>query len=111
MATHRSGHRPAGGVHSKQVIHKPQPKVEPKAKAINPAGVSHLGISQFLGREPLEGGRGFNAPVGPTNNLVSGPGGGRTIYKSGSQHGMGPAKPMPEGRDILSEYGPESKRS
>jgi hypothetical protein len=85
MATHRSGHRPGGGLHSKQTVHKPQPKVEPRAKAINPAGVSHLGISQFLGREPLERGLGYNPPVGPTNNLVSGPGGGRTVMKSGSQ--------------------------
>ena len=63
MPTHRSGHRPAGGLHSRQTIHKPQPKVEPRAKAINPAGVSHIGISQFLGREPLERGPGYNAPA------------------------------------------------
>ena len=111
MATHRSGHRPAGGLHSKQTVHKPQPKVEPRAKAINPEAVAQIGISSFLGKEPIYEGRGFNAPVGPTNTLVSGPGGGRTIYKSGSQHGMGPAREMPEGKDILSEYGPESKRS
>jgi len=96
MATHRSGHRPAGGLHSKQTIHKPQPKVEPRAKAINPAGVSHIGISQFLGKEPIYEGRGFNAPVGPTSTMVSGPGGGRTVMKSGSQglHGT-PDRGMP----------------
>jgi hypothetical protein len=98
MATHRSGHRPAGGVHSKQVIHKPQPKVEPRAKAVSPAGVSHLGTSQFLGREPLYEGRGYNAPVGPTNTLVSGPGGGRTVMKSGSQGTHGSVdRGMPSG--------------
>ena len=110
MATHRSGHRPAGGVHSKQVIHKPQPKVEPRAKAINVERVAQIGISTFLGKGELYEGRGFNAPVGPTSTLVSGPGGGRTIYESGGQHGLKPAREMPSGRDILSEYGPESKR-
>ena len=107
----RSGHRPAGGVHSKQVIHRPQPKVEPRAKAMNVERVSQIGQTVSFQKGPMEEGRGYNAPVGPTNNLVSGPGGGRTVYKSGSQHGMGPAKPMPTGKDILSEYGPESLTS
>jgi hypothetical protein len=111
MATHRSGHRPGGGIASKPIVHKQAPKAEPKPHSINPAGVSHIGTSQFLGREPIYEGRGYG-PVGPTDNVKAvGVGGGRTIYKSGSQHGMGPAKPMPEGRDILSEFGPESKRS
>jgi hypothetical protein len=108
MATHRSGHRPAGGVHSKQVIHKPQPKREPRSHAIDPGAVSQIGTSRFLGREELRTGKGYEAPVGPTSTMVSGPGGGRTVYKSGGQHGLGPAKPMPEGRDTLAEYGPES---
>jgi hypothetical protein len=72
-------------LHSKQTIHKPQPKVEPRAKAINKEAVAQIGISTFLGKEPLYEGRGFNAPVGPTSTMVSGPGGGRTVMKSGSQ--------------------------
>jgi hypothetical protein len=85
MASHRSGHRPAGGVHSKQVIHKPQPKLEPRAHKINPEGVAQIGTHEFQGKVPLRAGRGYEAPVGPTNNLVSGPGGGRTVMRSGSQ--------------------------
>jgi len=85
MATHRSGHRPAGGLHSKQTVHKQAPKVEPRAKAINKEAVAQIGISTFLGKEPIYEGRGFNAPVGPTSTLVSGPGGGREIHKSGGQ--------------------------
>jgi hypothetical protein len=61
---------------------------------------------------PLYGGRGFN-PV-PYGNEVAlnvgkgGPGTGRTIYHCGTQdlHGSGgPQKP--QGRPILSEYGPD----
>jgi hypothetical protein len=85
MAQNRSGHRPAGGVHSKQVIHKPQPKIEPRAKAVNVERASQIGISTRFVKDPLYEGRGYNAPVGPTSTMVSGPGGGRTVMKSGSQ--------------------------
>jgi hypothetical protein len=110
MATHRSGHRPAGGVHSKQTVHRPLPKTaKPTTHSIDPGAVSQIGISSFLGRDELRDGRGYSTPKGPTDSVAAvGVGGGRTIYKSGSQHGMGPAKPMPEGRDTLAEYGPES---
>ena len=98
MPQNRSGHRPAGGLHSSRVVHKPQPKVEPRAKAINVERVAQIGISTFLGKDPLYEGRGFNAPVGPTSTLVSGPGGGRTVMKSGSQGTHGPVdKGVPSG--------------
>jgi hypothetical protein len=85
MATHRSGHRPAGGVHSKQVIHKPQPKREPRSHAIDPGAAGQIGVSRFTGREPLREGKGYG-PVGPTDNVAAvGVGGGRTVMKSGSQ--------------------------
>jgi hypothetical protein len=98
MASNRSGHRPAGGPQSKRVIHKPQPKIEPRAREMNVAAVSQLGASTRFLKEDLEKGRGYNPPVGPTNNLVSGPGGGRTVMKSGSQgcHGT-PDRGMPSG--------------
>jgi hypothetical protein len=109
MATHRSGHRPAGGLHSKQTVHRPLSKAEPKPHAIDPGAVSQIGISSFLGREPLREGKGYG-PVGPTDNVAAvGVGGGRTVYKSGGQHGLQrPAREMPAGRDTLAEYGPES---
>ena len=85
MATHRSGHRPAGGLHSKQTVHRPLSKAEPKPHAIDPGAVSQIGISSFLGREPLREGKGYG-PVGPTDNVAAvGVGGGRTVMKSGSQ--------------------------
>jgi hypothetical protein len=41
-----------------------------------------------------------------------GPGGSRTIYKTGSQdqHGGSGGPQKPAGRDLLSEFGPESSR-
>jgi hypothetical protein len=111
MATHRSGHRPAGGPRSKQTVHRPLSKAEPKPHAINKEAIAQIGISTFLGKEPIREGRGYQ-PVGPSDNVAAvGVGGGRTIYKSGGQHGLKPAREMPEGRDILSDFGPESKRS
>jgi hypothetical protein len=85
MATHRSGHRPAGGLHSKQTVHKQAPKLEPKPHSIDPKATSQIGLQIFLGRDALRDGKGYATPVGPTSNLVSGPGGGRTVMKSGSQ--------------------------
>jgi hypothetical protein len=106
----RSGTGSGGGHGSRPVSHTRAPKVEPKPHAINPKAVAQIGTSPFLGRDELREGRGYG-PVGPTDNVAAvGVGGGRTIYKSGSQHGMRPAQEMPAGKDILSEYGPESKR-
>jgi hypothetical protein len=108
MAMRRSGVGSGGGHGSRQVTHTRAPKAEPKPHAIEPKAVSQIGIQSFLGRDALREGRGYG-PVGPTDNVAAvGVGGGRTIYKSGSQHGMGQAKPMPAGRDTLAEYGPES---
>jgi hypothetical protein len=82
---HRSGYRPAGGPHSKQTVHRPLSKSEPRSHAIDPKAVSQLGGSHFLGRDALREGRGYE-PVGPTDNIKAvGVGGGREIHKSGSQ--------------------------
>jgi hypothetical protein len=107
MATNRSGHRPGGGIASNKVVHRTGPKVEPRSKGVNPGGAGQLGQAQgnhitdrrnpsnYRG-EPLYGGGAYNPPVGPTNNLVSGPGGGREVMRSGSQgtHGS-PARGNP----------------
>jgi hypothetical protein len=89
-------------------------KVEPKAKAINPASVAQQGMATQFRKEPLVQGKGYNpAPVGPTGIANArqghdgpGPGGGgRTIYKSGSQSPTPEARPLPEGKNTLAEYG------
>jgi hypothetical protein len=62
--------------------------------------------------DPFYRGRGYEPP-GMISDPVKavGVGGGRTIYKTGSQDQYGSGGPQkPQGRDILSEYGSESSR-
>jgi hypothetical protein len=111
------------GISSKNVRHTTAPKVEPKPHAKRPAGTAALGSmygdhatnrpgsTGFKG-EKLDGGRGYSPPVGPTDNVAAcGVGGGRTVFKTGSQQQYesgGPEKPS--GREILGSFGPESSR-
>jgi hypothetical protein len=101
------------GISSKNVRHTTAPKVEPKAYAKRPAGTAALGSmygdhstnrpgsTGFRGAK-LDGGRGYMPPVGPTDNVAAcGVGGGRTIYKTGSQDmhgGANPGSPRPNPR-------------
>jgi hypothetical protein len=120
----RSGTGSGGGYGSRPVRHVTAPKVEPRARGVNPSAVAQLGehvgdkVTHVKGStgyrgEPLVRGSGYSPPVGPTDNVAAcGVGGGRTVMKSGSQqqYGSGGA-PEPAGRDILGAFGPESKRS
>lgn len=119
----RSGTGSGGGYGNRKVVHSRAPKTEPRPRAINPSAVHQIGnmlgdhltdkSSTGYRGEQLVRGKGYSGPVGPTNNVAAcGVGGGRTVSKSGSQGmtGSGGA-PKPAGRDILGEYGPESKRS
>ena len=90
------------------------PKVEPRARSMSPAAVNQLGakvgdhVTHVKGStgytgEKLVRGQGYNAPVGPTDNVKAcGVGGGRTLYgQSGSQgtHGsVNPGNPRPNTR-------------
>jgi hypothetical protein len=93
------------------------PKMEPRSRAINPGAVNqqgnlvgdhvtHRGNSTGYRGEELIRGPGYNAPVGPTDNVKAvGVGGGRTIYASGyqDQHGdVNRGSPRPNSqRDAL----------
>jgi hypothetical protein len=126
MAQNRMGHKPGGGLHSRNVRHVSAPKVEPKPYAKRPAGVSQLGYavgdhttnrpgsSGYKG-ESMDRGRGYATPVGISDPVKAvGVGGGRDVHPCGGQgtHGAtNPGNPRPQGRDILGSYGPESKRS
>jgi hypothetical protein len=115
--------RSGGGITSNKLVTTRAPKAEPRARAQSPSAVSKLGAMQGnhatgQGRNvnvpppKLDAGRGYQPPSGPTDNVAAvGVGGGRTVYRSGSQGSTPVARPMPPGRDILSEFGPESKRS
>ena len=58
-------------------------KVEPKSRAADPEGVAQQGLSVQFEKAPVLGGRGYSV-TGP-RPAAAGPGGGRTIHKSGSQ--------------------------
>jgi hypothetical protein len=113
MAMNRSGHRPGGGIASRNVRNVTAPKVEPKPHARNPGRVGQWGQMQGDHVTTLGGGqtsyrgepdftrRGYATPVGPTDNVKAvGVGGGRTIYQSGTQcqTGTNPGNPRPNPR-------------
>jgi len=118
------GHVPGGGIASKQHVQTPV-RTGSGAREVRPGGAGQLGASQgshltnkgdsgYRG-EVLYGGQGMNpVPYGNAKALDVGPGGcgtGRTIYKTGTQQQYGSGgPPKPEGRDMLSAFGPESSR-
>jgi hypothetical protein len=96
------------GISSKNVRHTTAPKVEPRPHARNPAKAAQAG--QMVGNHVTTygGGKtsyrgdpeftraGYSPPQGPTSFSNIGPGGGRTVMKSGQQscHGT-PDRGMP----------------
>ena len=90
------------------------------SERVSPAGVSQMGSSignkatdsggKILrgGVEPVRGGAMPNHPMGNTlaEQTVCGPGGSRSVSKSGSQHGLA-STPAPIGptKDTLAEFG------
>jgi hypothetical protein len=121
-----SGHRPGGGIASRQRVEKPV-KVGAPAREMRPAAVSQIGSS--MGNRATNSGRvvsgaveavrgkalpaGLSVPLGnqvATNVGKGGPGAGRVLYgKSGTnqQHGPVAGSPKPQGREILREFGPD----
>jgi hypothetical protein len=89
--------------YQKQLNRSRAGKTEPVSKAISPSAADQLGQALAVKRAvaPLELGKGYSPPVGPTSTLVNGPKGeGRNVSHCGSQglHGTaaagvaGPAK-------------------
>ena len=109
-----------GGIQGRNVKQsRSAQKVEPVAHKASPAGAAQLGMSVQFEKEKLQSGKGYEPKAQPSTGIAnarqghSGPGpggGGRTIYKSGSQSPTPPARELPAGRDTLSEYGPERRR-
>ena len=117
----RSGTGSGGGYGSRNVRHTSNPKVEPRAYARNPGAVAQYGVhvgnhvttlggseSSYKG-EPDTMRRGYQNPVGPTSMALSGPGSGRTIYKTGTQCQTGPVNPGSPGLPSTRGQWPDSK--
>ena len=128
MATNRSGHRPGGGIASRQHVEKPV-RTGRGSKGISEGWVGQKGQLQgshvterggretsYRGEEKFTGKNFDPVKFGNEVALNVGKGGcgtGRTIYKTGSQdqHGApAPGNPPAQGRDTLAEFGPESSR-
>ena len=93
-------------------------------REVRPGGTNQLGYKygthnteagqgtlDYRGQK-LYGGAGYPSRLGNevAENTVCKPGGSRTLYgKSGSQmqYGANAGSPKPQGREILSEYGPD----
>jgi hypothetical protein len=122
-----SGKGSGGGLGSKNVV-RPNVRTGTAARAQNPRGVSQIG--QNLGNHSTDnGGKKLTKSVEPVRGAampgvgavklgnqvaaetVCGPGGSRTVMRSGSQAQTGPVagSPRPGGGDILSQFGPDSK--
>ena len=127
MATNRNSvHRPAGGLHSRQVVNKPV-RTGSGSHSTRPAGVNMLGNMQgshttnrtdsnYRGEKLHNPERNFQ-PVKFGNEVAlnvkgGGPGKGREVMRTGSQgtHGSpAPGNAPPKSGDILSQFGPDYK--
>jgi len=126
MANRNSGHQPGGGIASRVNV-EPRVRTGTGSRGTHPGGVAQLGQhtgdkathgdskgSGYRG-EPLHNNKSFQpVPFGNQVALNVGKGGcgtGRTLYGQAGSQGQygsgGPAKPT--GRDILGDFGPESK--
>jgi len=103
-----------GGINSNKTVQSRSGyKVEPKASAANVEAVAQQGLATAFPKREMLRGPGYSTGSMPATGIANarqgppgaGPGGGRTIYASGSQSPTPPARQMPAGRDILSEYG------
>jgi len=124
MAT--SGHRPGGGIASNKRVEKPV-RTGTGSHGTNPGYVSQLGNK--VGSHTRQGDTGYRGeefhnrpsfdPVKFGNDIAlnvgkGGPGTGRDpAMRSGSQgvHGPVAGNRAAQGRDILSQFGPESSRA
>jgi hypothetical protein len=105
-----------GGISGKQVVQSQSGwKREPVPKAVSVPAAAQLGRSEQFRKPPLEQGKGYETKPMAATGIANarkghegvGPGGGgRMIYKSGSQSPTPPPREMPKGRDTLAEFGP-----
>jgi hypothetical protein len=123
------GHRPGGGIASKQHVQTPV-RTGSGSHSTRPAGVAQIGTmygDRATNRADSTGytGERLHSPArdfqpGKFGNEVAlnvgkgGPGKGRTLYGQSGQQGMhgspAPGNPPAQGRDTLSEFGPDYRK-
>jgi hypothetical protein len=90
----------------------------PRTNVVSVQAASELGQRTAFAKPDLYKGTAAQVPMGneTSANIKCGPGGGRTIYKTGFQQLSGPVSQGEgkiggnAGKDILSEFGPEKSR-
>jgi hypothetical protein len=113
-----SGHRPAGGIRSRNVTEKPQRLGKPaqgkRHQAVSQIGQNlgdHVTESGKMHRgavERVEGPRPISVRLGNEMTKPCGPQGqGRNVYASGTQSAP-TTRAIPAGREILGAFGPDS---
>jgi hypothetical protein len=130
MAQNRMGHKPGGGIASRQHVQTPI-RTGSGSKSTRPAGVSQIGYAVGDHSTHRPGSTGYRGeklhgpaernfqPVKFGNEVAlnvgkGGCGTGRTLYgQAGTQgtHGAtNPGNPRPQGRDILGAFGPDYRK-
>jgi hypothetical protein len=121
-----SASRPGGGPNSKNVVQQ-RVITGKSAYGVSPGWSSQLGSAignkvteevggklSYRGEGMREGKTPISVPLGnqlATNVGKGGPGAGRVVHSCGSQTGVSPTRsPNASGKDILRDYGPDSKR-
>ena len=79
-----------GGINSNKVSHYRDQKQEPKTYKVDPGRVDQLGQATHFTKGPLQSPGAYSNPIGPSPT-VAGPGGGRTVMRTGSQGRHGAA--------------------
>jgi hypothetical protein len=110
MARAKSG----GGITSNKLVRVGVKAGPWRTNVVEPHAPDFLGQSTAFKKPPLYSGTAPQVALGNdlvTNVGAGGPGKGRTVMRSGSQGTHGPTTgSVEQGRDILSEYGPEKSR-
>jgi hypothetical protein len=116
MAKNRSGHRPGGGIASRQRVEKPIRQGAARERVI-PAGVAQIGqrqgnhvtnrgATEYGGINPFGAGQGYPSKLGnevALNVGKGGPGTGRKIYSCGTQGVQGAVdrgNPLPKAKEL-----------
>jgi hypothetical protein len=89
-----------GGAGTNKLVSTRNFKTEPQNYAIDPGRASNIGMSVHFVKGPLQEGRGYSNPIGPSPS-VAGPGGGRVVLPSGSQSRVSNPTPMQRPRRDL----------
>jgi hypothetical protein len=108
MSKARSG----GGITGNKVVQSRGVVTGTNAKGVSPQSAARIGMQVITTTGPMVVGGPISKPLGnelAKNVGAGGPGSGRTVYPTGTQSKQPVPGPMPAGRDILRDFGPDAK--